>query len=637
MSEPTLNSTVANYASGAKRKKRAVLYLRVSTPGQVHTDYDPEGISIPAQREAGKRKAELLDADIVNEFVEPGRSATSIDKRPAFQEMIAWVKAQGNIDYVIVYHFNRVFRNAVDAGIVKRDLKKVGTRIVSTIIDMGDGPESDLIETILHAVDQYQSQASGADIKYKMGQKVKNGGTVSQARLGYLNVREAKPEGGEIRTIAIDEHRAPFVKLAFELYATNDWTQADIVQELYDRGLRTRATPQRPAQGVTISKMSLMLRDRYYLGYVTHDGQEYKGRHEALITPELFDRVQVILTSRTAAQERRRVHHHYLKGSLFCGRCHRAGRRGRLIIQRAVNRRGSEYMYFFCRNKQNGTCDSRYVNILHVEQAVEEYYAVLQFSPEFVTEVRKQLDTTLAEENAATRLLHQQLTTELHALDAKENNLLDLGFGDLTASAKAKIKAKLQEIEVQRERLTERLGQTKDDLTYSAELIETCLTLLENPQALYLRCDDEQRRMLNQALFTSLYLEDDHVTDSDMISPFSQLHALQDASQAAKHNQDSTDHQDADRAAPREGNGPSVSYNLEDLLRGVALAPCSSKPSVVELRGIEPLTFSMRTRRATNCATAPSYFHLGGGTGKSIAGPEGCSAHPLLDHPAARR
>jgi site-specific DNA recombinase len=25
----------------------------------------------------------------------------------------------------------------------------------------------------------------------------------------------------------------------------------------------------------------------------------------------------------------------------------------------------------------------------------------------------------------------------------------------------------------------------------------------------------------------------------------------------------------------------------------------------VELRGIEPLTFSMRTRRATNCATAP--------------------------------
>ncbi|MGY2062054.1 hypothetical protein ACW9HQ_44855, partial [Nocardia gipuzkoensis] len=29
---------------------RALLYLRVSTPGQVNKDFDPEGISLPAQR-----------------------------------------------------------------------------------------------------------------------------------------------------------------------------------------------------------------------------------------------------------------------------------------------------------------------------------------------------------------------------------------------------------------------------------------------------------------------------------------------------------------------------------------------------------------------------------------------------------
>ena len=38
----------------------AVLYLRVSTPSQVKTDYDPEGISIPAQRKACLRKAAQL-------------------------------------------------------------------------------------------------------------------------------------------------------------------------------------------------------------------------------------------------------------------------------------------------------------------------------------------------------------------------------------------------------------------------------------------------------------------------------------------------------------------------------------------------------------------------------------------------
>src|SRR5436190_7619691 len=145
MGKQTLNTTVRKRAVG--EAKRAVLYLRVSTPGQVNTDYNPEGISIPAQREAAKRKAESLDADIVREFVEPGRTATSIGKRPRFQEMVAWVKSQKDIDYVIVYHFNRVFRDAVDAGITKRDLKKVGTRIVSTILDMGESPESAMVET----------------------------------------------------------------------------------------------------------------------------------------------------------------------------------------------------------------------------------------------------------------------------------------------------------------------------------------------------------------------------------------------------------------------------------------------------------------------------------------------------------
>jgi DNA invertase Pin-like site-specific DNA recombinase len=34
--------------------KQAVIYIRVSTPGQAKRDRDPEGYSIPAQREAWK-------------------------------------------------------------------------------------------------------------------------------------------------------------------------------------------------------------------------------------------------------------------------------------------------------------------------------------------------------------------------------------------------------------------------------------------------------------------------------------------------------------------------------------------------------------------------------------------------------
>src|SRR4051812_17370917 len=126
-------------------RKRAVLYLRVSTAGQVNTDYNPEGISLPAQREACERRARELDAEIVAEYVEPGRTATSMDKRPVFQEMMAHLRTARDIDYIIVHEFSRLFRNALDAAITKAELKKVGARVISTVLNLDESPESDMV------------------------------------------------------------------------------------------------------------------------------------------------------------------------------------------------------------------------------------------------------------------------------------------------------------------------------------------------------------------------------------------------------------------------------------------------------------------------------------------------------------
>ena len=53
---------------------QAVLYLRVSSKKQMDTavDIDPEGNSIATQREVSTRKANNLNATVVQEFVEPG-------------------------------------------------------------------------------------------------------------------------------------------------------------------------------------------------------------------------------------------------------------------------------------------------------------------------------------------------------------------------------------------------------------------------------------------------------------------------------------------------------------------------------------------------------------------------------------
>jgi site-specific DNA recombinase len=107
------------------RLKRAVIYLRVSTAGQVKTDRDAEGFSIPAQREGCLRKAESLGAMVLDEYVDAGESARTAD-RAQLAAMLERLAAQRDIDYVIVHKIDRLARNRVDdVAITWRSAKPV--------------------------------------------------------------------------------------------------------------------------------------------------------------------------------------------------------------------------------------------------------------------------------------------------------------------------------------------------------------------------------------------------------------------------------------------------------------------------------------------------------------------------------
>ncbi len=67
-------------------QRRAVIYVRVSTKEQAERDGDPEGYSIPAQREACMRRAAALDAVVVGEYVDRGESAPVSGPPPAAED-----------------------------------------------------------------------------------------------------------------------------------------------------------------------------------------------------------------------------------------------------------------------------------------------------------------------------------------------------------------------------------------------------------------------------------------------------------------------------------------------------------------------------------------------------------------------
>jgi hypothetical protein len=90
--------------------------------------------------------------------------------------------------------------------------------------------------------------------------------------------------------------------------------------------------------------------ESYYFGLVEYRGQEFQGRHEPLVTPELFESVQRMLELRRAGGVRERTHNHYLKGAVSCARCQR-----RLIVERGKSKTGALHSYYFCRSARPET------------------------------------------------------------------------------------------------------------------------------------------------------------------------------------------------------------------------------------------------------------------------------------------
>jgi site-specific DNA recombinase len=429
--------------------KRSIRYLRVSSKRQLDTDadIDPDGNSIDTQRKICQAKEKKLGLVNVDEYIEPGTSAQSIEKRPVFRKMLKRIIEQRDVDCVIIYMRSRAFRNFGDAVITERQLKKLGVEVISAKEDFGDGIWADAMKAIADVVNEVQVRQNGEDIKVKMLNKAKNGGTNGLAKLGYRNATKTV-DGHKVNTIAVDEERSQYVRLAFELFATGDYTADSLQAKLTEAGLRMPS-----GKPVSVQTVQKLLRDRYYTGVVVYKGMEYQGRHEPLISEELFERVQRVIDAHSGTGTRSRTHFHYLKGLLYCDRC-----KQRFIVQRAIGRAGGEYFYYFCRGRQDGVCDHPYVPVEVMEQAVVQHYGVAVHLPEaFRTELRSEVDQAAHEQYGLSEELRDSLTSRLSALERKEDYYLDLAAEE--GWPKDKLRAKIQAIRAERKDIARSLEQ----------------------------------------------------------------------------------------------------------------------------------------------------------------------------------
>lgn len=500
--------------------KRAVSYLRVSTTGQANRGGREEGFSIPAQRDYNRKKAESMGAKVVKEFVERGVSGTSTN-RPALQAMLTYLEEeQDNIDYLIVHKIDRLARNRADDAILTQQFERMGIRLVSTSENIDATPGGMLLHGIMSSIAEFYSRNLSNEVIKGMTQKVKSGGSVGRAPLGYLNVREFD-NGVENRTVAIDPDRAPLVKWAFEAYATGQWTTQTIVDELCRRGLTTVATPRMAEKPVTVTQFDRILINPFYTGVVRFRGAVYPGNHEPLIDQATFDKVQTVRSSKLKG-ERSIKHNHYLKSSVYCGKCNE-----RLIYQEPRNKAGNIYQYYACagRHGKRTQCDLPAIPIWHLENLIEDLYQKKSITKPGREELQQALETELEEMQASRTGELDQLHANKTAITRKQEKLLEAHYND--AIPLDLLKREQTQCASELAKITQRIDELSQDIDHTKGYIATALQIAEHCAGAYQAAEEPTKRQLNQVFFERIdvYYDDNqgHHVEGLLNEPFNQF------------------------------------------------------------------------------------------------------------------
>ena len=489
---------------------KVAIYLRVSTLDQATKgNTNRDGFSIPAQREACRRKAKSLKATVIKEYADRGESARSA-ARPGLQRLLKDLCDKKGIQYVIVHKIDRLARNLHDDVTIGLAIQKGGAQLVSVTENIDETPSGRLLHGIMATIAEFYSRNLAAEALKGATEKAKQGGTPYQAPIGYVNVIE-RTNRREIRTVGLDTVRAPLVRWAFERYATGDYSELRLVKELSKRGLRSRLRARSHVEPISHNGLNQMLQNRYYLGYVRYCGVEYKGNHQPLVTPAVFAACQAVRASHFIRDNKHRKHYPYLSRLLLCGKCQR---HLCYMVSRKPNRH--DYEYFFCMNRRDRGCPQIYIPLKLVEGAVVNVIKQLKFSDSDRQKLSAQISKELANEKRYAETEVKQQTGRRDRLLAERDNVMQAFYdkviqSDLLKSEQKRIAKETSQAESVIKEAEERLAIINARRDRALELAQG----LDIGKA-YVKANEDIKRHFCLALFSKIAVDDDAIYHSNL-------------------------------------------------------------------------------------------------------------------------
>ena len=189
------------------------------------------------------------------------------------------------------------------------------------------------------------------EVKKGMLQKATQGEYPGKPPYGY------KRKKGE-KEIYVVSDEAQFVRRAFELYSNSFKSLDNVIEELYSEGYRYRQNHPK----IRKSMLSKMLMNIFYTGDFMFSGVFYKGKHSAIISKEMYNKVQKAFKKDNKPDTI--IKHHFLfSGLMTCPKC------GSAIVGQIKK---GKYIYYSCSDKTKN-CPNRkiYVRQEKIEKVFE--------------------------------------------------------------------------------------------------------------------------------------------------------------------------------------------------------------------------------------------------------------------------
>ena len=322
-----------------RNQKRAVIYIRYSSHNQ------SDGYSIEYQLEQAKAYAERNGYTIVGEYIDEAKTGKFSAGRDELFRMVGDA-SKDIFDIIIVFSFNRAFRNTRDALNVHFDLmEKYGIPVHSVIepIDMST-PHGKFSATNLFAMHELSSDITAAHVKAAMYYAVQQGYYMGgKVPFGYKLVGTGEyTKGRERKRFAVCPDNAPHVQEIFALYNAGVSTFV-IAEMLFNKGVRNK-------KGTAISPSTLR-RLVTFDGYTGTSKHYFKG-YDTLVTDKLYPPIisQEVYDAAQAEREKRSTkdrpryskndYYYYFSGKTYCAKC------GRLAT--IINSDAGRNRYYYC-------------------------------------------------------------------------------------------------------------------------------------------------------------------------------------------------------------------------------------------------------------------------------------------------